>query len=108
MITITEKAAEKVKALLAQHQDFADPGLRLQVADGGCAGYQYKLAIEDGPQDEDTVIEGFGARVFVDRKSEFHLGDMEIDYEDGILRSGFKFHNPTASRSCKCGESFAV
>jgi iron-sulfur cluster assembly protein len=108
MITITEKAAEKVKSLLAGHQEYGDPGLRVSVSGGGCSGYQYKLAIEDGCTDEDKVIEAFGARLFVDRKSEFYLDSMVIDYEEGVMSSGFKFHNPKASRTCKCGDSFAV
>ena len=108
MITITEKAADKVKNLLAGHENFDEPGLRVLVTGGGCSGHQYKLAVEDGSQDGDKVIEAFGARLFVDRKSEFYLDSMVIDYEEGVMSSGFKFHNPKATATCKCGESFAV
>jgi iron-sulfur cluster assembly protein len=34
----------------------------------------------------------------------FLLG-TEIDYEVGLLESGFKFRNPNVTESCGCGES---
>lgn len=108
MITITETAAERVKSLLASHEEFEEPGLRVRVTGGGCSGHQYSLAVEDGSADGDKVIEAFGARLFVDRKSEFYLDSMVIDFEEGVMSSGFKFHNPKATSTCKCGDSFAV
>ena len=108
MITITERAARRVEALLEQHPEMTEPGLRIQVAGGGCSGFTYKLGVEDGSRDGDEVVEAFGARLFVDGKSSLYLGSTEVDYEEGILQSGFKFHNPQATGTCGCGESFAV
>ena len=108
MITITERAAQKVKALVEQHQEMSEPGLRIKVAGGGCSGFTYKVEVEDGSRDGDEVVEVFGARLFVDGKSSLYLGSTEVDYEEGILQSGFKFRNPKATGTCGCGESFAV
>ena len=49
-----------------------------------------------------------GLRVYLDVKSQLFLIGTEVDWEDGILSSGFRFHNPNAKRSCSCGESFTV
>ncbi len=108
MITITENAAEKVKALLEGHVEYENPGLRIRIVGGGCVGHQYKMDVEDGSQEDDTVVEAFGARLFVDKKSEFYLDSMVVDYEEGVMSSGFKFINPNAKRTCKCGDSFGV
>ena len=108
MITITENAAEKVKTLLDSHGEFENPGLRIRVIGGGCSGHQYKMDVEDGHDENDTVVEAFGARLFVDKKSEFYLESMVVDYEEGVMSSGFRFHNPNAARTCKCGDSFGV
>jgi iron-sulfur cluster assembly protein len=34
----------------------------------------------------------------------FLLG-TEIDFESGLLESGFKFRNPNVTEACGCGES---
>ena len=108
MITITERAAAKVKTLLRDRRDLEDPGLRIRVAGGGCSGFTYQIELEDGAVDGDSVIEAFGVKVFVDGKSALYLGSTEIDYEEGLMQSGFRFHNPNATGTCGCGESFAV
>jgi Fe-S cluster assembly protein SufB len=56
MITITEKAAERVKALAGQRPELGDPGLRVKIAGGGCSGFQYRLDIEDGPEEGDSRL----------------------------------------------------
>ena len=33
---------------------------------------------------------------------------FSIDYSDGLNGKGFNWDNPQASRTCGCGESFAV
>ena len=108
MITITEKAAERVKVLAGRRPELGDPGLRVKIAGGGCSGFQYRLDIEDGPEEGDSVIEAFGVKVFVDGRSSLYLGNTEIDYEEGLMQSGFRFHNPNATGTCGCGESFSV
>jgi iron-sulfur cluster assembly accessory protein len=85
-----------------------DPGLRIRIAGGGCSGFTYEMEVEDGADDGDQVVEAFGVKLFVDGKSGLYLGSTEIDYEEGIMQSGFRFHNPNATGTCGCGESFAV
>ena len=54
MVTITEKAAEKLKEVLTEEE----PYLRVFVQGGGCSGFQYGMLIEKSPaQDTDSVIE---------------------------------------------------
>src|SRR5438132_513960 len=52
MITITDRAAAKVKEI-ASAEDLSSQGLRLRVVGGGCAGFTYDLYFEDQTTDMD-------------------------------------------------------
>ena len=105
MITITDKAAEKVKGLL--HEKGAASGaLRVFVAGGGCSGYQYGMALAQEAEEDDLVVEHDGVRLLVDPESAPLLTGAEIDYVEDIMKSGFTIFNPNAVRSCACGSSF--
>ena len=103
-ISITEKAAEKVKVAM-EKQGRSDAGLRLYVSGGGCSGFQYGLAF-DKKNDDDNVIESHGVKVLVDQESAKYLDGSEIDYEESVMGEGFKVNNPNATETCGCGHSF--
>jgi len=103
-ISITEKAAEKVKVAL-EKQEKKDSALRLYVSGGGCSGFQYGLAF-DKQNDDDTLIESHGVKVIVDQESAKYLDGSEIDYEESVMGEGFKVNNPNATETCGCGHSF--
>jgi len=103
-ISITEKAAEKVKAVM-EKQGKSDAALRLYVSGGGCSGFQYGLAF-DRKNDDDNVIESHGVKVLVDQESAKYLHGSEIDYEESVMGEGFKVNNPNATETCGCGHSF--
>lgn len=108
-ITVEASAAEKGKSLIASRAaDMKDPGLRIKVVGGGCSGLMYKMEFEDGPAEGDEIIEADGFRIYIDKKSLFFLNGSELVYEDGLTGAGFKFHNPNATGTCGCGESFSV
>jgi iron-sulfur cluster insertion protein len=107
MISITERAAEKVQEI-ATAEDLAGQGLRLRVVGGGCAGFSYDLYFEDKPNDIDEIFEDKGVRLYVDPLSYQYLEGTEIDYVDGLHGSGFKFGNPNVKSTCGCGSSFSA
>ncbi len=107
MISITQVAAEKVKAI-ADAEGLAGQGLRLRVIGGGCAGFQYDLYFEESPTDFDERFNSRGVDLYIDPLSFQYLDGTEIDYVDGAMGSGFKFGNPNVSSSCGCGSSFNV
>ena len=109
MIHVTEKAAQKIRELLAKEGVSADSGgLRVGVQGGGCSGLSYAMRLETKARDRDNVIEENGARVFVDPKSSLYLADVTLDFEETLVRQGFVFQNPQATRSCGCGSSFTA
>ena len=105
-ITLTEAAAERIKAFL--HNRGKGVGLRLGVKTSGCSGMAYILEFADEIDATDQVFEDRGVRVLVDKKSLIYLDGTELDYGSEGLNEGFKFNNPNVKDSCGCGESFTV
>src|SRR3954469_9768096 len=113
-ITVTEKAAAKVKEIVeAGQKDGSLPQerlyLRLRVVGGGCSGFQNKLDLDpEIVEGRDEVFEFFGVPVVVDKKSKLYLDGAAVDYHDEPFRSGFSISNPQAKSTCGCGSSYSM
>ncbi len=108
MIQVTEKAKEKIVELRTR-EGLSDAAIiRVSVKGGGCSGLMYDLSFDETPQDKDQVFEDKGVKILVDRKSLLYLLGTTLDFSDGLNGKGFQFINPNATRTCGCGESFAV
>jgi len=101
-VTLTDRAARHIVRLMSRENA---SGLRIGVKKGGCAGMEYTIetATEIGPHEE--VVEHAGARVIIAPMAQMFLFGTEIDYETGLIESGFKFRNPNVTEACGCGES---
>jgi iron-sulfur cluster assembly protein len=109
MIYISDKAKEKVVHLMKQAAVGSNEYfLRVSVVGGGCSGLSYKLDFDNEQKPMDQVFEDNGVKVVTDLKSFLYLVNTTLDFSDGLNGKGFYFSNPNASRSCGCGESFAV
>jgi iron-sulfur cluster assembly protein len=108
MIYISDKAREQVKKLKTDAGLAEDYFLRVGVVGGGCSGLSYKLDFDNETQPNDQVFEDNGVKLVTDLKSFLYLCDTTLDFSDGLNGKGYHFSNPNASRSCGCGESFAV
>jgi iron-sulfur cluster assembly protein len=83
--------------------------LRVGVKGGGCSGLSYMMDFDDKIEDTDEVVEvEAGLKVVIDRKSVLYLFGTQLTYSDGLNGKGFAWENPNASRTCGCGESFAL
>jgi iron-sulfur cluster assembly protein len=107
-VEITEKAAEKIKYFAEKDGMTENVGLRVAVKGGGCSGMTYDLDITDQELDSDKVVEQFGVKVMVDKRSYIFLVGTVLDFSDGLNGKGFTFTNPNATKSCGCGTSFSV
>jgi iron-sulfur cluster assembly accessory protein len=88
VFTITDKAAEKAKLVLAE-EDKAEWGLRVYNAGGGCCGPSFGLDIDEKSSAEDEVFEKDGLKVFVDKSCLTSLNEMSLDYYDDGEKTGF-------------------
>ena len=105
MVTLTDKAAEKIKTLLAAENKTAEYGLRLGVKGGGCSGLEYLMDF-DVQKDGDKIFEKDGAKVIVDPKSMLYINNSVLDFAESLQGSGFTLKNPNVKSSCGCGHSF--
>ncbi|MGI4750581.1 MAG: HesB/IscA family protein [Janthinobacterium lividum] len=108
MITVTDKAKSKVEELIHSSNLNESYFLRVSVAGGGCSGLSYKLDFDNEIKPGDQFFEDKGIRISLDMKSFLYLAGTELDFSDGLNGKGFNFHNPNASRTCSCGDSFSV
>lgn len=111
MITVSDKAKEKIEELMQKDAiALADGMVRVGVEGGGCSGLSYLLSFDTiaNLKENDKVFEDKGVKIAVDKKSFLYLVGTELDFTDGLNGKGFQFNNPNAKRTCGCGESFAV
>ena len=109
-IYISDTAKSKVVQLMADAGIATDPFyfVRVGVVGGGCSGLSYKLDFDNETKPMDQVFEDNGVKIVTDLKSFLYLVNTTLDFSDGLNGKGFYFSNPNASRTCGCGESFAV
>jgi iron-sulfur cluster assembly protein len=108
MITVSSKAKEYIGQIMADQKAETGTFLRVGVKSGGCSGLEYQMQLDTAQKDGDQVFEDNGVKVVVDMKSLLYLYGTELDYSGGLNGKGLVFNNPNASRTCSCGESFAV
>ncbi len=109
MIKVSETAKNKVISLLQEEgKSLENSYVRVSVASGGCSGLSYKMDIVEQAQEGDKEVVDQGVRILVDKKSLLYLIGTTLEYSGGLNGKGFAFNNPNASRTCGCGESFAV
>ena len=105
VITLSDKAAERVKEIMAQAKE-PIVGVRVGVESGGCAGMSYVMEYAKEANPNDEIIEDKGVKVLIDPKAIMYLLGTEMDYKKEELSSTFVFKNPNETERCGCGESF--
>ena len=101
-INVSKSAADHIRKIM---EDGAGKALRIGLKKGGCAGMEYTMEYVNEISESDEVVEVDGAKIVIAPTAQMFLFGTEIDYESGLLESGFKFYNPNVSESCGCGES---
>ena len=107
MITVTESAKNQATKLM-QEEGLPNSFIRVGVKGGGCSGLSYELSFDNQLLEGDQEFEDKGVKIVCDKKSFLYLFGTELDYSGGLNGKGFTFNNPNATRTCGCGESFAV
>jgi iron-sulfur cluster assembly protein len=108
MIQVSDKAKERIIELKKEEGHPDSYNIRVSVKGGGCSGLMYDLDFDGEIHETDKVFENKGVKILVDKKSLLYLLGTTLDFSDGLNGKGFQFVNPNASRTCGCGESFAV
>lgn len=107
-ISITDKAKDKILEFREKEGHTNNHNIRVAVQGGGCSGLMYNLEFDSEVKANDEVFEDKGVKILVDKRSLLYLLCTTLDFTDGLNGKGFHFVNPNATRTCGCGESFAV
>ena len=107
MVNITENAKKQAIKLM-EEEGKSGFFIRVGVQGGGCSGLMYQLTFDNHMNEEDKTFEDNGMKVVVDKKSYLYLLGTTLDFSGGLNGKGFQWGNPNASRTCGCGESFAL
>ena len=107
VLTLTDAAAERVKAIMARSETPV-AGLRVGVKKGGCAGMEYTLEYAAEVRPIDEVVEDKGVRILIEPSAILFLLGIEMDFKSDKLTSGFVFNNPNQTSACGCGTSVEI
>jgi iron-sulfur cluster assembly protein len=108
MIHVAESAKAKIQDVRQSQKLADDYFIRVSVVSGGCSGLSYKMDFDNETRPNDQVFEDNGVKVVTDLKSFLYLFNTTLEFSGGLDGKGFQFSNPNATRTCGCGESFAV
>ena len=106
LIEVSDLASQKLEEILNE-QGEKGALLRMMVVPGPHGSFQYMLGMEREAKDDDLVVDAPGVQVLVDPESAPLVEGAQIDYVDGLMRSGFVISNPNfqvgAGGGCACG-----
>ncbi len=108
MLFVADSAKTKIDELMSAENLTDEYFVRVSVTSGGCSGLSYEMDFDNEAQPEDQVFEDNDVKVVTDLKSFLYLCNTTLEFSGGLNGKGFYFNNPNASRTCGCGESFAV
>ena len=108
MLFVADSAREKIYEIKETQHLADDFFIRVSVTSGGCSGLTYNMDFDNESKPNDQVFDDNGVRVVTDLKSFLYLCNTTLEFSGGLNGKGFYFNNPNASRTCGCGESFAV
>lgn len=107
MIKLSQAAANEIRRLQIKRR-CPKARLRLGVQAGGCVDLFYTIDFDEEMNSSDRVYECDGVGVVVDEKSLNAIAGLVLDYSEDLMGGGFRFHNPNASETCGCGNSFRL
>jgi iron-sulfur cluster assembly protein len=106
---LTEAAIEELtKIFEEQNFDKSNTWIKIGMKGGGCSGFTYILDFCERKDEFDLEYEEEGIKLVIDKKSDFFMQGVTIDFNTSLLDRGFKFINPQATSTCGCGVSFSV
>jgi iron-sulfur cluster assembly protein len=107
IVSLTDTAAARISEILADSEG-RYVGVRVGVANAGCAGMSYTMDYAELAQPLDEIVEDKGVRIYIDPKAVMFLLGTEMDFKKDKLASRFVFSNPNQTDACGCGESVAI
>lgn len=106
MIQVTSSAQQEIKRLQLTRGK-VDFYCRLGVKPGGCSGLYYTLELTKETQADDLEYQLTGLTFRLSPCDLMHLENLKLDYVEDLMGGTFRFDNPSATMTCRCGLSFS-
>ncbi|XHX77600.1 MAG: HesB/IscA family protein [Stenomitos frigidus ULC029] len=107
MISLSHAAVSEILRLKAKLNE-PDLRFRLSVQPSCCLSLAYVMTFDATMHPDDQLRDCSGIQVVVDAKSLTAVNGLTIDYSEDLMGGAFRFHNPNATQSCGCGNSFLL
>ena len=108
MLFVADSAKAKIAELKSSENLGLDFFVRVSVTSGGCSGLTYSMDFDNTEKENDQIFQDNDVKIVTDLRSFLYLCNTTLEFSGGLNGKGFYFNNPNASRTCGCGESFAV
>jgi len=107
MIHLTPSARTEINRL-RQRQNRPDALCRLALQPSSCAQWAYSLSLDSALGEADDVYDFDGLQLVVSRDRLEYIKGLKIDFAEDLTGGAFRFDNPLATESCRCGYAFAI
>lgn len=97
-VTISAKAAEEIRKIMATKNIPADYSLRVGIRGGGCGGVSLIIGF-DRQKETDLAYSENGIPVLVEKKHTMYIIGKEVDFYEGADARGFMFVDPKENQS---------
>ena len=108
MLFVADSAKQRIREIEKEDKLTKEHFVRVSVTSGGCSGLTYQMDFDNESRPDDQVFEDNDVKIVTDLRSFLYLCNTTLEFSGGLEGKGFYFNNPNASRTCGCGESFAV
>ena len=102
LIDMTETATSKIKEVL-EEQEINNSYLRIQMTSNEHGAPGYAFGLEEKPSQDDTVVDLGDFKALIDPGTLPLISGSNIDYVEGLHRSGFIITNPNLPTGGGCG-----
>ncbi|MDP7194094.1 MAG: iron-sulfur cluster assembly accessory protein [Dehalococcoidia bacterium] len=102
LIDMTETATSKIKEVL-EEQEINNSYLRIQMTSNEHGAPGYAFGLEEKPSQDDTVVDLGDFKALIDPGTLPLISGSNIDYVEGLHRSGFIITNPNIPTGGGCG-----
>ena len=103
---ILDSAANQIEKIVKSENK--STYLRIEILGGGCAGFSYKIDLDNTINEDDIVLSKNNIKVLINKSFVPYLEGSTIEFVDELIGKSFKINNPNATSSCGCGTSFSV
>ena len=108
MLFVADSAKLRIREIEKEDKLTKEHFVRVSVTSGGCSGLTYQMDFDNESRPDEQVFEDNDVKIVTDLRSFLYLCNTTLEFSGGLDGKGFYFNNPNASRTCGCGESFAV